>query len=147
MASDSYLPEDDRLIRVGRASALVAVSTLALTASFIGVLAILEGQTAGIRGRHPWYLVVGCATFVTMVIFLEGHSNSGKAILTTAGIVTVLSYVSITLTVEGLVYMIRFPETVFVSQLMLYFVAAGLLATGIGFWALHHWREFTSDAL
>ena len=47
---------------------------------------------------------------------------------------------------EGVVYAVRDPEAVFGRQLIVYFVAAALICTGLGYWLLRHWREFlTAD--
>jgi high-affinity Fe2+/Pb2+ permease len=65
--------------------------------------------------------------------------------VTTAAI-AVAVFVTVTLSGEGLVYAAANPAEVLVSRTLLYFLAAGLVGTGVAYWALRHWREFTGDA-
>lgn len=126
-----------------RVSLLISVCTLILTASFVGVLSFLSGHIMGLQGRTPWYIVVAAVVFVATVILLEGYGATGQTIIVTAIITTAAAGLAIPLAIEGVYFAIRFPEEVFVSQLVLYFFAAGLFGTGLGYWGLNHWREFT----
>lgn len=137
--------EDPRRRYLARTSGLATASTLVLTASFIGVLSFIESATAGIWNRVPWYLVAAAVLFTATVVLLERHDASGKVIIGTATISGVIAFVVITLMIEGLFYTVRYPEEVFVTQYVLYFLAAGLLGTGIGYWGIQHWREFTPN--
>jgi hypothetical protein len=124
-----------------RAAAVVACSTLALTLVLVGVLAVLDGATTGLLGRLPWYLVVTGGLFVASIFLLETRTDDGRRILVSAAATSALGFGVVTFGAEGLVYVARNPGAVLVSQLILYFVAAGLLATGLGYWTLNHWRE------
>ena len=127
-----------------RTGALAGASTIVLTASFIGLLAFIEGDLSGIASRAPWYLVFAALTFTATVVFLERNDVVGRVIIGTALALAIVSFTISMLMVEGLIYTFRNPEEVFVSQLVLYFLAAGLVGTGFGYWAIKHWREFTS---
>lgn len=127
-----------------RTGVLAGVSTVVITASFIGILAIMENQLSGIGTRTPWYLVFGALVFTATVVFLERNDVIGRVIIGTAIALAVVSFTLSMLTVEGVIYTLRNPEEVFVSQLVLYFLAAGLVGTGFGYWAIKHWREFIS---
>lgn len=128
-----------------RISLIIVACTLLLTASFIGILSLISGEVAGVGDRIPWYLVVSAIGFVTAIVILEGHGASGQEIIATAIIVSVVLFILFALSVEGMIYATRFPEEVFVSQLVVYFLAAGLIGAGLGYWSLQHWREFTRD--
>lgn len=129
-----------------RVSAIIIACTAILTLSFVGILAIISGETGATTRRLPWYLVLGAVAFVATIVLLEGSGATGREIIVTSSITAIWSFVLIGLAVEGIRYTLLFPEEVFVSQLVLYFLAAALLATGIAYWALHHWREFTGRA-
>ena len=129
-----------------RTGALAGASTIVLTASFIGLLAFIEGDLSGITSRAPWYLVFAALVFMATVVFLERNDVVGRVIIGTAIALAVVSFTISMLMVEGLIYTFRNPEEVFVSQLVLYFLAAGLVGTGFGYWAIKHWREFTSPS-
>ncbi|MFC6889361.1 hypothetical protein [Halorubrum trueperi] len=115
-----------------------------MTASFIGILAVMENQISGIASRAPWYLVFAALVFTVTVVFLERNDVIGRVIIGTAFALAVVSFALSMLTTEGVIYTVRNPEEVFVSRLVLYFLAAGLVGTGFGYWAINHWREFTS---
>lgn len=127
-----------------RTGLLAGVSTLIMTASFIGILAIMEGQLTGIASRTPWYLVFSAFIFTGTVVFLERNDVHGRVIIGTAIALTGVSFTLVLLTTEGVIYTFENPEEVFVDKLVLYFLAAGLVGTGFGYWAINHWREFIS---
>ena len=124
-----------------RVSVVVAVATLFLTASFVGLLALLNGDLRGSSSRIAWYLTVAAVAFVGVIILLETQDAAGTSIITTAAIVATLVFVLVSLGVEGFLYAVRNPAAVFVSQTILYFFAAALIGSGVGYWALRHWRE------
>ena len=126
-----------------RISLVMAACTLVLTFSFIGILAVIAGEVSAPAGRLPWYLVLAAMAFVATIVILEVYGATGREIIVTASITGIWAFVVVTLSVEGIIYTINNPEEVFVSQLVLYFLAAGMLGSGIAYWALHHWREFT----
>lgn len=137
------VPDRDFFVRVG---VLIATCTLLLTASFVGLLAFVSGEITGVQGRIPWYLNVGAFAFVGTIILLEAHGSSGRVIIVNSFIVTVLAVILVPLAVEGFLFAVRNPEQVFVSQLVLYLFAAALIGTGVGYWGLNHWREFTGPS-
>ena len=126
-----------------RALALIGVSTFVLTASFVGILALFSGTATAIGNRVPFYLIVMGLAFVGTILLLEEHGTEGRVIIVTAAVTSAVTFVGTTLTAEGVLYAARFPEQVFVSRLVYYFIAAALIGTGIGYWGVNHWREFT----
>lgn len=129
-----------------RALLLIGVSTFILTASFVGILAILSGASTGVADRVPFYLIVLGLAFVGTILLLEEYGTEGRLIIVTAAVTSLLTFISTALTVEGALYAVRFPEDVFVSRLVYYFITAALLGTGIGYWGVRHWREFVQTA-
>lgn len=136
----------DRRTYYARTAGLAAASTLVITASFVGVLSLVQGEFAAIGGRIPYYLVGTAVIFLGMIFVLEEHNADGREIIAIASIFSVLGFVLIVLSVEGVRFAYTNPGEVFVSRLVLYFLAAALLGTGIAYWGLHHWREFTGRA-
>lgn len=129
------------ILRIG---ALIVSCTLLLTAAFVGFIAALSGHVNGFESRLPWYLVGAAIVFVGTIILLELNDASGRTIIVSALVVGGLAFVLLFLSVEGLVFTIENPSTViYDSRLILYFFAAALVATGVGYWGLRHWREFT----
>jgi FlaA1/EpsC-like NDP-sugar epimerase len=128
-----------------RITALIVSCTLMLTAGFIGFIATLSGEVVGFESRVPWYLVGAAIVFVSTIVLLEINDAAGRTILVSALVVSALSFVLLFLSVEGFVFTLKNPETLFTSRLVLYFFAAALVATGVGYWGLRHWREFAAD--
>lgn len=128
-----------------RIGSIIAVFTLVLTASFVGILAVLSGQMQAYEGRIPWYLVGAALTFVSVIILLEVNKAPGQTIIVTAVVVGAITFLGLFLSVEGFAFAIHNPEIIILEQLGLYFFAAALVATGIGYWGLKHWREFTEE--
>jgi hypothetical protein len=43
------------------------------------------------------------------------------------------------------IYAVTDPDEIVASQVLVYFVAAALICTGVGVWGLRHWREFAGE--
>lgn len=139
---ESYASTDGFLTR---ALALIGISTFILTASFIGILAILSRSPTGLTSRVPFYLIVMGLAFVATILVLEEYGTMGRVVIVTAGVISLITFVATTLTVEGIMFAASQPASVFGRQLVFYFIAAALIGTGIGYWAIQHWREFAAQ--
>lgn len=134
-------PGREVFVRIGLG---VVLSTLTLTASFVGLLALLTGEATDIGSRLPLYVLAMAVAFVATIVFWELRARDGRVVLFSAGAVSVGTLVLVTLSGEGIVYTAREPEAVIASTLLFYFLAAGLIATGLGYWGARHWREFAT---
>jgi hypothetical protein len=128
----------ERLVRTG---GLVVGCTAVLTASFVGLAALLTGASEGVAGRVPLYILAMAVAFVASVVGLEEALSGPRRVIVTAAIVALAGFVFVTLSVEGLVHAVAHPGRIVASQLLAYFLAAGLIGTGVGYWGLNHWRE------
>lgn len=122
---------------------LIAVSTVFLTASFIGIISFLSGDITDISTRLPWYLVIGGLSFVGSIILLEAQGSDGRTIIVTSFTIMIVMFILTVLAFEGVLFTTEKPGLVFNTQLILYFFSAALVGVGIGYWGLRHWREFT----
>ena len=127
---------------IAQVSALIVGCTLLLTAGFVGLIAALSGELGGFESRIQWYVAVAAVVFVATIVLLELNDAGGATIITSATVVALFAFVLGFLGAEGALYTLENPETVEVSRLVI-FASAALVATGIGYWALRHWREFT----
>jgi hypothetical protein len=132
----------------GRAVAFVAVSAVVLTAGFVGVLGVLSGDLTSWPSRLPIYVLGMALTFVVAIFSLiRVNVDSVTAIFgavgTSLGGLVVIGFAG-----EGVVYAVTYSGRVFGSQLLVYFLAAGLIGTGLGYWVLSYWRQYAvpSDA-
>ncbi|MFB6164246.1 MAG: hypothetical protein ABEJ31_03720 [Haloarculaceae archaeon] len=125
----------------GRVVVGIVASTLVLTAAFVGLLGVLSGDLSGTGARLPIYVLGLAAAFVASVVWLARLGADGAtAMLGSVGI-AVASFVLFGLAGEGVVYTVRFSGRVLGTQLLAYFVAAGLICTGLGYWVLTYWRD------
>jgi len=128
-----------------RPVAFVFVSSILLTACFVGVLGLLSGDLTDTNSRLPIYFLGMAVVFVITMFGLIRYDADGlTAMLGTIGI-SLLGLLLVGLAGEGLIYGIQYPSRVFGSTLLLYFLAAGLIGTGLGYWLLAFWREFTAE--
>ena len=142
-ATDDATETEPALRRLG---AIIVASTVLLTAALYGLLAFLApGPVPGLFARVPWYVVAAAVIFVGTIVLLEQYDAGGRTVMLTAVVTGATGFVAVTLAAEGVRYAAVTPGLV-LSQLLVYLVAAGLTATGIGYWALNHWREFTTRA-
>jgi hypothetical protein len=126
-----------------RVGALVAGCTAVLTASFLGLASLLTGPPPGLAGRIPFYVLAMAVAFVASVVGFEErlHSTKAAATIRAAAAVAAASLLVVTLASEGLVHAVQHPGEVVASQLLVYFLAAGLVGTGLSYWGVNHWRE------
>ena len=137
-------PTTDREF-VARAGSAVVASTVVLTASFVGVVSFLTGSAVDVGARLPFYVLAMAIAFAGTLFVLDDPTADGvRVIVATVG-VAVASFVFTALSAEGFVYAIKHTERLLGSNLLVYFFAAGLICTGLAFWALRHWREFAGE--
>ena len=130
-----------------RAGALVASSTLLLTAIFVGVLSLVSGGAVGIENRLPAYVLVLAVTFVAgLVVVEQGPRRQARDAIGVAAGVALAVFVAVALAGEGVLYAYSTPAAVFSSRSFLYFVAAALIGTGVGYWGIAHRRELSRPA-
>ena len=55
--------------------------------------------------------------------------------------ITILGFVLASLSGEGLVRVIRGTE--YTLQMYLYLITGGLVCSGVSYWAIRHWKEYT----
>ena len=127
---------------VATAVGLIALSTLVIASSMLGAIAIVTGQAVGFAGRVPFYVLGTAAVFTAVVVVLEMRIDDGFTILTTGLAVAGVALLAIGLGSEGLRYVVM-AQRLQVTDLV-YLLAAGLISTGVIFWAVRHWREFAS---
>lgn len=121
----------------------IVLSTLVLTAAFLGALSLLTHPVPGFSSRFPFYVLVMALGFVSALFLLERpRIDGGQVLMATLGL-TVTVFVTVTLAGEGLTFAVTYPEAVFVSDFILYLLAAGLIGSGLAYWTVRHWREFT----
>ncbi|HKJ59402.1 MAG TPA: hypothetical protein VKA37_09240 [Halobacteriales archaeon] len=127
-----------------KAVGLIGVSTLLLTLAFLGILAIAsKGGNPGIQDRAPVYLLLAAAVFVTFIVLLEQRDIDGRTVLVSTSSIAVATGAMAWLVGEGVVYTINNRSEVLASQTVVYLLAAAVACTGLFYWTLNHWREFT----
>ncbi len=129
-----------------RAGLVIAGSTFALTAAFVGVVALLNGAAADLTNRFPFYVLAGAVVFVGSLLLLDHEDVEGRTVIVATVVLGVTALVVVGLGVEGILYAYTDTSEVFGDRLVVYFVAAGLICTGLTYWGLNHWREFTGYA-
>lgn len=130
---------------VVRGAGLVAASTVVVAIAFVGLLAVVSGDASGLADRVPFYVVVSSIAFTALILTLERYLADGRNILLTAVVLSITIAVVVALDVEGLLFAIENPDRLVASRLLLYLLAAGCLCTGLVYWSVHHWREFTAS--
>lgn len=129
-----------------RAGAFVVVSTVALTASFLGIVGLFTGRVGGLSARLPYYVLLMAVCFVVTIIAFESVLRQAQQILLGAVGATALALVFVVLGGEGVIYLLQHTEQVVTSHLLFYIMSAGLIGTGLCYWALQHWSELAETA-
>lgn len=119
----------------------VAASTVALTLSFLGLVALLTGGTSGIEGRLPFYVLALAIAFVGSVVAFEGELSTGRDVLEATAASAVATFTFVFLAGEGVTFAVTFPDRVVSSQLLFYLLSAALIGTGVAYWGRNHWVD------
>lgn len=130
--------------RVSRIGGLVVGSTLVLTMSFFGVVALVTGNAGGALDRLPYYVLAAAAAFVGSLVLLEEWALDGETVIRAASAVATAAFLLVGLSAEGGRYVALNSATVMTSQMFVYVLSAGMIATGIGFWTARHYRELNT---
>ena len=133
--------------RLGRLAAIVALSTVALTASFVGLVALVTGSVDGTLSRLPIYLLVTAAVFVAAVVLFEESRHEGRGVLVAAALTAAATLFVVGFGGEGVVYALANPEAAIRSQLFTYLLSAALIGTGVGYWGWRNWAWFRSAGI
>lgn len=139
--SRNRLQNTDVLARTG---SLIALCTVALTAAFVGVLAIVSGETAGAVGRLPLYVLASAVVFVATLLAADETGTEGLTALVRAAVAGVGGFVLLALGVEGIIYAVTNPDAVVASHLFVYLLSAAIIASGLGYWSVRNWRDVTA---
>ena len=123
----------------------VAGASVLVTASLFGVIALTTGAAVGAVGRVPYYVLVATVVFVASLWKLDNNEVDGQTVLIATSGIAVVAGGLFALALEGFIYGVRNPGQLVGSHLVIYFLAAGLVCTGLGMWGLRHWREYTMD--
>ncbi|MBP1987073.1 hypothetical protein [Halolamina salifodinae] len=126
--------------RLGRLGVLVGASTLSLTASFVGVVALASGEARGTTARIPVYVTATAVVFVAGVVLFEESRHRGRSALIGSTLVAAATLFVAGFGGEGVVYALSNPAAVFEVQLLGYLVSAALLGTGVGYWTWRNWE-------
>ena len=118
--------------------------SVVLTAGFVGLVALVSGDTSAIGDRVPYYLLATAVAFVVTLKKLDDGRTDGLTVLVATTGIALGAGSLFSLSVEGVIYGVTNPGDVVASQLVVYFLAAALICTGLGMWGLQHWREFTA---
>lgn len=126
--------------RLGRLGLLVGASTLSLTASFVGIVALASGRARDTTARLPIYVTATAVVFVAGVVLFEQSRHRGRRSLVGSALAAAATLFVAGLGGEGVVYALSNPGVVFELQLLGYLVSAALMGTGVGYWAWRNWE-------
>jgi hypothetical protein len=128
---------------LAQAGLFVVASTIALTASFLGIVGLMTGEVTGLTTRLPFYVLLTAIAFVASIVIFEEEYREGAWVLQLSVLLSATTLILATFGGEGMSYLYQNQEQVVTSQLIFYILSAGLIGTGICYWALQHRSELT----
>jgi hypothetical protein len=126
---------------LARTGLFVVASTLALTASFLGLVALVTASASGLDARLPFYVLALATAFVAGIVAFEGTYRDGHRVLRAAGLAALGAFLLVGLGGEGVAYLLQERGQLVSSHLLVYFLAAGLIGTGLGYLGVRHRGE------
>ncbi len=138
MAQATRARDRDVLVQAG---VFILLSTVALTASFLGLVGLVTGGVTGIENRLPYYVLGLALAFVGAIVGFEREYHDGSVVIRLAALAAAVTFVVVLFAGEGVTFMLQQPETVVSSQSLFYFLAAGLIGTGLGYVGMRHWED------
>lgn len=141
--STGYRSGREILVESGPLLALVGACTALLTAAFVGVVGVASGNATGLVARLPLYVLAGAVIFVGVLFTYEGQRLDGRTTLGRSVVCALAGFALVALGGEGVVFALTHPDLVVASHLIVYLLAAAVIASGLGYWLVRHWREVT----
>jgi hypothetical protein len=128
--------------RLGKDGFQVALFTLIFALATVGLIGLFNGENVGNEQRLGVYVLFSSVLFIITIYYIEkmGKRNAFEVIKVVMAI-TILGFVLASLSGEGLVRVIRGTE--YTLQMYLYLITGGLVCSGVGYWAIRHWKEYT----
>ena len=120
----------------------VVVFSLVLTAAFVGLVGLLTGEAVHTADRLPLYVLAGAVAFLLALLKLDSREVDGLVVLLSTTGIGIGVGILVGLAGEGVAYATAQPEAVLTSHLLVYFLAASIICSGLGVWSVRHWREF-----
>lgn len=134
-------------VESGAATAgVVTLVTVVLTTAFVGGLAFVTGKTGPVEGRLAMYVLAMGVAFVAGVFWFSRKTVDGATVLGLSAGAGVVTFATVVLTGEGIRYTLRAPGEVFQIQLLGYLASAGLIVTGLAYWAMQYGRGVLSGS-
>jgi hypothetical protein len=127
----------DKLVRGGLG---ISISTLIFVFCFIGLIGLVNGDIRGSGERLGFYIFIGSVVFIATIYKLEKKKNKASEVMNVVIAITVLSFIIVSLSGEGMGRVIQ--GSGYEMKEYLYLVAEGLACTGIGYWIIKNWRYF-----
>lgn len=127
--------------RLGKVGFQVVLFTLVFALTIVGLIGLVNGENVGSDQRLGIYVLFSSILFISTIYHIEktGKRNAFEVIKVVIAI-TILGFVLASLSGEGLVRVMRGTE--YTLQIYLYLVTGGLVCSGIGYWAIRHWKEY-----
>lgn len=119
----------------------IGVYTVALTTAFVGMVALASGNATGFLGRLPVYVLASSVAFVGVLIAVDGPRQAGSTALVLGAVAGAGEFLLVTLATEGMVYAMTDPGAVVASHLFVYLLSAAVIASGLSYWGVQHWRD------
>ncbi|WP_290813256.1 hypothetical protein [Halovivax sp.] len=136
-----------RTLLSSRAFWTIAGSTVLLTSAFVGVAVLWEGRiVAGATSRLPFYVLVFAIGFILALWKLDDRERDGAQILIATTGIGLGTGLLAGFATEGAYYAAHEPTTVIQRGLLVLFMAAAIICTGLGIWGVRHWREFVGPS-
>src|SRR6056297_860948 len=137
----------DRIVDLltSRAVLTVVPSTILLTLAFVGIAVVVEGLVVtNLVTRLPVYVLVFALAFIVSLLKLDNRNRDGMQILIATAGIGFAAGLLFGLASEGAFYLAYNPGGLLRRGLIVVFLAAGIICTGLGIWGIRHWREFVT---
>jgi hypothetical protein len=123
--------------------------SLTLFICLLGLFSLLLTRPVDIFSRIPLYVLGTSISFVVSIIYLDGiatiSTKTGSESIKKSLIISILTFTSLLLLGEGLIYILVSPTHALTSENLFYFSSISLLLTGSSYWALKHKSELLSN--
>ena len=128
--------------KLGKNGVQVIFFTLVFTLAAVGLVGLINGQNTGSDERLGFYVLFSSVVFIVTIYSIEKTKRKNAMdIMKVVIAITIFGFVLVSLSGEGLVRIVQ--GTGYTLQTYLYLVTGGLLCSGVGWWVIRHWKEYT----
>ena len=128
--------------RFGKLGFQIGLFTVIFALAAVGLVELVEGRAMGSDQRLGFYVLFSSILFIFTIYSIEkAKRRDGFDVMKVVIAITIVGFIIASLSGEGLIRVVQGAG--YTSQTYVYLITGGLVFSGVSYWAIRHWKEYT----